>query len=139
VYQKREIHRGFSVRARHFIYLAICIAGFLLPCHAGQAEEGAGACLKPHIKSIFPWAARPGDLVTIQGERFGMPQGEVVFAEKPGSTLEQLLGAEVKAKIVNWTFHRIWVIVPKSAATGYIFVKVHCGEESNKMNFTVNK
>jgi len=31
------------------------------------------------------------------------------------------------------------VIVPKSAASGPIFVRVHCGEKSNKRDFTVNK
>jgi hypothetical protein len=128
------------VRARHRIFLlAICVACFLLPCHAGQAEEGAGACPKPFIRSIFPWTARPGDVVTIRGERFGTPRGEVIFTDKVSFPLELLVGDEVEAEIVYWTFQRILVKVPQSAATGAVFIKVHCGAESNKLNFTVNE
>ena len=129
-----------SMKARHRIFLlAIYIACFLLPCLAGQAEEGAGVCPKPFIRSVFPWTARPGDVVTIQGERFGMPRGEVIFTEKVSFPLELLLGDEVEAEIVYWTFRRILVKVPQSAATGAVFIKVHCGAESNKLNFTVRK
>ncbi|MCJ7547822.1 MAG: hypothetical protein MUP30_13575 [Deltaproteobacteria bacterium] len=127
------------MRARHLIFLFVLLACFLLPCHAGQAEEGAGACPKPFIRSIFPWTARPGDVVTIQGERFGMPRGEVIFTDKVSFPLELLLGDEVEAEIVYWTFRRILVKVPQSAATGAVFIKVHCGAESNKLNFTVRK
>jgi len=128
------------VRTRHRIFLsAICIACFLLPCLSGQAEEEAGGCPKPFIKSVFPLAARPGDMVKIQGVRFGMPRGEVIFTEGISSPLGLVFAPHAKAEIVNWTFHRIWVIVPKSAATGLVFVKVHCGAESNKLNFRVNK
>jgi hypothetical protein len=129
-----------SVTARHLIFaLVIFIACFLLPSHAGQAVEGAGQCPKPFIKSIFPWTARPGDFVTIRGERFGAQRGEVVFAEKASFPLDLLGGSEVKAEIVYWTFRRILVKVPQSAATGPVFIKVNCGAESNKQNFTVRK
>jgi hypothetical protein len=127
------------MKARHLIFLLALVACFLLPCPAGQAEEGAGVCPKPFIKSMFPWTARPGNLVTIWGERFGAPRGEVVFTEKVSFPLELVMGAEVKAEIVNWTFHRILVKVPQSAATGTVFVRVHCGAESNKLNFTLRK
>ncbi len=121
------------MKARHLIFLFVLLACFLLPCHAGQAKEGAGACPKPFIKTVFPWVGKPGDMVIIQGERFGSPPGEVIFTRK------FIFNFGVKAEIINWTFHRIWVKVPKSASTGSIFVRVHCGEKSNKRDFTVNK
>lgn len=129
------------MKARYLIFVVtIFIVCLLLPYYAGQAQEGAEACPKPFIKSIFPWAGKPGDLVTIRGARFGMPRGEVLFTEEVSIPLEKLiLTPAVKAEILSWTFHRIMVIVPKSAATGSIFVRVHCGSESNKVNFTVNK
>jgi hypothetical protein len=141
LYQKREIQKGFSVKARYLIFVVtIFIACLLLPCHAGQAQEGAQACPKPFIKSTFPWTGgKPGDLVTIRGERFGMPRGEVFFTEGVNSPVDLIITPTVKAEILTWTFHRIMVIVPKSAATGSIFVRVHCGSESNKVDFTVNK
>jgi hypothetical protein len=111
----------------------------LLPCLAGQAGEEAGACPKPFIKSIFPWAGKPGDLVIIQGVRFGTPRGEVLFTEEINSPLDLIFAHTVKAEIVSWTYRRIWVTVPKSASTGPVFVRVHCGSKSNKQDFTVNK
>ena len=136
---KQEKYKGLSMKARHLIFLFVLLACFLHPSHAGQAEEGAGACPKPFIKSVFPWTAWPGDVVTIQGERFGTPGGEVIFTEKVSFPLALLLGDEVEAEIVYWTFRRILVKVPQSAATGSVFIKVHCGAESNKLNFTVRK
>jgi hypothetical protein len=136
---KQEKYKGLSMKARHLIFLFVLLACFLLPSHAGQAEEGAGVCPKPFIKSIFPWTAGPGNLVTIRGERFGMPRGEVIFAEGVRSPVDLLIAPTAKAEIVNWTFHRILVKVPQSAATGSVFIKVHCGAESNKLNFTVRK
>jgi hypothetical protein len=128
------------VRARHLIFLlAICIACFLLPCLAGQAGEETGACPKPFIKSIFPWVGKPGDVVVIQGERFGTPPGEVLFTEGINSPLDLIFTPHAKAEISSWTYHHIWVIVPKSATSGPVFVRVHCGAESNKRDFTVNK
>jgi hypothetical protein len=105
----------------------------LLPCLAGQAGEEAGLCPKPYINSVFPWIGKPGNLVTIHGERFGAPRGEVIF------TWRFIFAFKVKAKIINWTFHRIWVIVPKSASSGPVFVRVNCGAKSNKREFTVKK
>jgi hypothetical protein len=55
------------------------------------------------------------------------------------SPVDLLIAPTAKAEIVNWTFHRILVKVPQSAATGSVFIKVHCGAESNKLNFTVRK
>ena len=136
---KQEKYEGLSMKARHLIFLFVLLACFLLPSHAGQAEEGGGQCPKPFIKSVFPWTARPGDAVTIRGERFGMPPGEVVFTEKVSFPLDLLGRFQVKAEIVYWTFQRILVKVPQSAATGSVFIKVHCGSESNKLNFTVRK
>jgi len=138
--QKQEKYKGLSMKARHFIFLLLLLTCFLLPSHAGQAEEeGGGVCPKPFIKSIFPWTARPGVLVTIRGERFGTPRGEVVFTEGVSSPLDLIVAPTAKAEIVSWTFHRIMVKVPQSAATGSVFIKVHCGAESNKLNFTVRK
>jgi hypothetical protein len=116
------------MRVKHLCFVfAICVVSFLLPYHVGTAEEAGGPCLKPYIKTIFPWAAKPGELVKIRGRRFGAERGEVVFTP------------EAKAKIANWTFHRIWVIVPESASSGPVVVRVPCGSESNKQHFTVNK
>jgi hypothetical protein len=128
LYQTREVHKGFSVRARYLIFvIAMCIACFLLPCPAGQAEEGTRGCWKPFIRSILPGAGQPGDLVTIRGQRFGTAWGDVIFS------------TEVKAEIVNWAFTLIRVRVPESASTGPVFVRVYCGAESNKRDFTVNE
>jgi hypothetical protein len=131
--QKQEKYIGLYMKARHLIFLFVLLACFLLPSHAGQAGEEAGACPKPFIKSIFPWTGKPGDVVIIQGERFGSPPGEVIFTRK------FIFNFGVKAEISSWTFHRIWVKVPKSASTGSIFVRVHCGAKSNKRDFTVNE
>ena len=127
------------MKARHLIFLLLLLVCFLLPSHAGQAEEGAGVCPKPYIKLIFPTAGKPGDLVAIRGERFGMPRGEVFFTAGVSSPLDFIFAPTAKAEILGWTFHHISVIVPKSAASGSVFVKVHCGEKSNKRDFTVNK
>ncbi len=136
---KKEISRVFSVRARHLIFLLALLAGFLLPCRAGQAEQGVGECPKPRIKSILPFAGRPGELVIIRGERFGLSHGEVYFVNK--NKLEGFfLGDEAKAEILYWTFHHIWVLVPKSAPPfSEIFISVSCGAESNRVDFTVKK
>jgi hypothetical protein len=127
------------VQARRLIFLFVLFVCLLLPSHAGQAEEGVKACPKPLIQSIFPWSARPGDFVTIRGERFGAQRGEVVFAEGVTTPVDLLIAPTVKAEIVYWTYRRILVKVPQSAATGPVFIKVNCGAESNKLNFTVRK
>jgi hypothetical protein len=128
------------VKARHRIFvLTIFIACFLLSGLAGQGQEGTKACPKPYIKTIFPHACRRGDLLTIRGEKFGRPCGEVLFSEAIHSPMDLLIAPTAKAEILGWTFHRISLIVPKSAATGYLFIRVHCGKESNKVNFTVNE
>jgi hypothetical protein len=136
---KQEKYKGLSMKARHLIFLFVLLACLLHPSHAGQAGEEAGACPKPFIKSISPWTGKPGDMVMIQGERFGSPPGEVLFAEGINSPLDLIFTPHAKAEISSWTYHRIWVTVPKSAATGPVFVRVHCGAKSNKRDFTVNK
>lgn len=114
------------MRARNLIlFLALCC--LVLPYHTGAAEQTKGLCPKPYIKAIFPWVARPGELVKIEGERFGTQRGEVIFAHAK------------KAEIINWTGHRIWVICPKDAATGPVVVKIPCGAESNQCAFEVSK
>jgi hypothetical protein len=116
------------MRPKHlFFVFAICVVSLLLPYHVGTAEEEGGPCPKPYIKAIFPHAAKPGELVKIRGKRFGAERGEVVFTP------------EAKAEIANWTFHRIWVIVPESATSGPVVIRVPCGAESNKQYFTVTK
>ena len=114
------------MKAKYLIVvLAICTASVFLPYHIGTAEEEGGACPKPYIKTIFPMAAQPGDQVKIRGRRFGTEQGAVVFTP------------EVTAEIVNWTIHRIWVIVPEAATTGAVVIRLPCGSESNTQYFTV--
>jgi hypothetical protein len=128
------------MRVRHLIFvLAICIF-FLFTYHGGAAEEEGKECPKPYINTIVPWAAKPGNLVKIQGKRFGLERGEVIFTEEAYFPLQQLSNPpRVKAEIISWTLHRIWVIVPKSAVSGPVFVKIPCGSESNKKDFKVNK
>jgi hypothetical protein len=123
---------------RRIVVLAICMAFFLLPSLDGQAEEVTEVCPKPYIKAIFPWSGRPGDVVIIRGLRFGTPPGEVIFAEAASSPPDLLIAPTVKAEILSWTYHRISVFVPKSAVSGSVFVRVHCGAKSNKVTFTVN-
>lgn len=128
------------MKARHLIFLFVLVTCFLLPGHAGQAQDEGKACPKPFLQSIFPRAARPGDLVTIRGERFGMQRGEVIFAEGISSPEDLLVAPTIKAEIVYWTYKRILAKVPQSAAiNGAVFVKVHCGAESNKLYFTARK
>jgi hypothetical protein len=139
-HQKHAVSQWFCMRARHLIFVAaVCIVCFLLASPAGTAEPGEEACPKPYIKTIFPWVAKPGDLVKIQGQGFGVQRGEVVFTEGVNSPMELIFAPSVKAEIVSWTYRRIWVIVPKSAATGHVFVRIPCGAESNKKDFTVQK
>ena len=123
---------------RYFLFF-LAIGCLLLPYHTGTAKQTKEPCLKPYIKAIFPWVARPGELVKIQGERFGMQRGEVIFTEKGSFPLDLIFGSHVKAEIVNWTAHRIWVICPEAAATGPVVVKIPCGEESNTHAFEVSK
>ncbi len=126
------------MKARHLIFFLL-LACFLLPSHVGQAEEGKGRCPKPLIRTVFPRIAKPGDIVYIRGARFGMPGGEVFFAGGVYTPLDLIDAPTAKAEIRRWTFHNITVIVPKSAVTGPLFIRVHCGEESNKVDFTVSK
>jgi len=116
------------MKAGHLIFvLAIVIVSLLLPCHAIQAEEEGGACFKPVIQSILPRAGKAGDLIAIRGDRFRVPRGEVIFTP------------EVQAEIVRWGNDLIRVRVPESATTGPVFVRVRCGSESNKVDFTVDE
>ncbi len=127
------------MKARHLIFFLLLLACFLLPSHAGQAEEGGKTCPKPLLRGVFPPAGKPGDLVYIRGVRFSLPRGEVFFAAGVYTPLDLIAPPKAKAEIVRWTFHHITVIVPKSAASGPLFIRVHCGEESNKLTFTLNK
>ena len=116
------------MKVRHlFFVFAICMISFLLLYHTGTAEEEEGPCPKPYIKTIFPITAKPGDQLKIRGRRFGTETGEVIFT------------TEAQGEIVNWTMHRIWVIVPESAASGPIVVRVPCGSESNTQYFTIRQ
>jgi hypothetical protein len=116
------------MRTTHLIFvLTVCMVSVFLLYHSGTAEEEGGVCPKPYIKTISPGAAQPGDQVKIRGRRFGTEEGTVVFT------------SEAKAEIVNWTMHRIWVIVPEAATSGPAVVRVPCGSESNTQYFTVNK
>jgi hypothetical protein len=116
------------MRVKHlFFVFAICMVSLLLSYQGGTAEEEGGPCPKPYIKTISPGAAQPGDQVKIRGRRFGTEEGTVIFTP------------EVKAEIVNWTMHIIWVIVPETATSGPVVVKVPCGSESNTQYFKVKQ
>ncbi len=127
------------MKAGHLIFvLAIVIVSLLLPCHTIQAEEEGGACLKPRIRSILPRSGKAGDLVTIRGNRFRVPTGEVIFTHRNNSE-EPAVDEEVQAGLVRWAPEFIRVRVPESATTGPVFVRVRCGSESNKVDFTVDE
>lgn len=115
------------MRIRYLILLfAISMVSFLLSYHTGTAAEEE-PCPKPYIKTVFPTTGKPGDQVKIRGRRFGTEKGEVIFSP------------EAKAEIVNWTMHRIWVIVPEAATSGPVVVRILCGSESNKQYFKVKQ
>jgi len=125
---KRPIFRGFHMKAKYLLVIfALCVISFLLPYSVGTAEEAEGPCPNPYVKTISPATGKPGEQLKIRGRRFGTEQGEVIFTP------------EAKAEIVNWTMHRIWVLVPESAASGPVVVRLPCGAESNKQYFTVTK
>jgi hypothetical protein len=128
------------VKARHrVLVLALCVICLLLPGVAGQGQQGIKTCPKPYIKFISPPAGRPGAVVCIRGERFGMPPGKVIF-ENENKLEGFFFGEEAKGEIVYWTLHRIWVRVPKSAAASCeVYVRVSCGAESTKVKFIVRK
>lgn len=116
------------MKVRHLlIVFVICMVSFLLLYRTGVAEEEQGPCPKPYIKAIFPRAATPGEQVKIRGKRFGTETGEVIFSNG------------VKAEIVSWTMRIIWVIVPESATSGPVVIRVQCGSESNKHYVTVKE
>ena len=116
------------MKAKHLVLIfTLCIVSFVLSYNSGTAEEEEGPCLKPYIKTIFPATGKSGDQLKIRGRRFGTEKGEVIFT------------TEAKAEIVEWTTHRIWVVVPESAASGPVVVRVPCGSESNKQYFTVKE
>ena len=116
-----------KVKRLFFVFVfVICMISFLFLYHTGTAEEEEGPCPNPYIKTIFPSTGKPGDQLKIRGRRFGTEKGEVIFS------------TEAKAEIVNWTMHRILVIVPESAVSGPVVVRVLCGSESNMQYFRVN-
>jgi len=82
-------------------------------------------CPKPYVKTLSPQAAKPGEEIKIRGSRFGKEQGMVTFT--PG----------VKASIREWTFKRVFVIVPEGARTGPVFLTARCGEESNEVHCVI--
>jgi len=84
-------------------------------------------CPKPYINSISPKAIMPGEKIKIRGNRFGKTKGDVIFFP------------DTKADIIKWTYKRIWVIVPKHAKTGSLFVSSSCGRISNKVHFTIKE
>jgi len=86
------------------------------------AEE---PCPKPYIKTLSPKAAKPGDELKIRGSRFGKERGIVTFT--PG----------LRAPIQEWTFRRIFVIVPQGTKTGPVSVTTPCGETSNEVYFMI--
>ena len=96
----------------------------LIPVYA---EEEQKPCPKPYINSISPKAIMPGEEIKIRGNRFGKTKGSVIFFP------------DTKADIIKWTYKRIWVIVPKHAKTGSLFVSSSCGRISNKVHFTIKE
>lgn len=115
-----------KVRLLYFV-CAICMISFLFLYHTGTAEEEEGPCPKPYIKAIFPRAGTPGEQVKIRGKRFGTEPGEVIFSN------------DVKAEIVSWTMRIIWAIIPESATSGPVVIRVQCGSESNMHYVTVKE
>jgi hypothetical protein len=91
------------------------------------AESQEEPCPRPYIKVIKLRAGMPGDEVTIRGRRFGTDEGEVYFSPR------------VKAEVVKWSMHRIYVVVPEAATTGSVIVSLRCGTVSNEHYFTVTK
>jgi hypothetical protein len=140
VNQKMAIFKELPVSTKPLLVILIVgVCCSALPYHAAMAQEEKGACPKPYIVSIFPRAAGPGDLVTIHGGKFGMKRGEVIFTQKVMAPQDVVFAPQVKAEIMSWTFRRIMVIVPKSVASGPVFVRVPCGSKSNERDFTLNK
>jgi hypothetical protein len=115
---------------RKSLTLSIILMGVLLILSVSgfetiPAQEEEKPCPKPYIKTLSPKAAKVGDKIKIRGSRFGKKQGGVTFT--PG----------VRAPIQEWTFKKIFVIVPEGAKTGPVFVTAQCGETSNEDYFTV--
>jgi hypothetical protein len=108
------------------IVLAILALVSILLVNTAETQE-EGPCPRPYIKVIYLKAGTPGDEVKIRGRRFGTEEGEVYFSPK------------VKAEVVNWSMHRIHVIVPEAATTGPVTVSIPCGAVSNENYFTVSK
>lgn len=107
------------------LLLGVLFFSSLSGFEALYAQEEEEPCPKPYIKTLSPKAAKPGDEIRIRGSRFGKERGMVTFA--PG----------VRAPIQEWTFRRIFVIVPEGAKTGPVFLKAHCGEMSNDVHFII--
>jgi hypothetical protein len=110
------------------IVVLVTLALFpIFPVNTAIAQEQKGPCPNPYIRVISPKAGLPGDRVEIRGRRFGTEKGNVFFSPN------------VKAKVLEWTNTKIWVIVPQSANTGSITVSVPCGLVSNTSYFKVIK
>lgn len=97
----------------------------ILPVNTVGAQGEEDPCPKPYIKVITLRAGLPGDEVKIRGRRFGAEKGEVYFSPN------------VKADVVKWSMHRIYVVVPEAAVTGPVTVTVPCGAASNEQHFTI--
>lgn len=82
--------------------------------------------IPPIITSLSKTSGSIGDLVTVNGSKFGASssQGSVEFNGSPGT------------EITSWTDTKIEVKVPSNATSGDVIVKVK-GEVSNKIAFQV--
>jgi hypothetical protein len=116
---------SFSTPVRTIAILGTLSLVSLLLVNTATAREEKEPCPKPYIRVISPKAGLPGDRVVIRGRRFGTEKGSVTFSPN------------VKAEVLEWTNTRIWVIVPRSAASGRIGVSVPCGSVSNTRYFRI--
>jgi len=82
----------------------------------------------PHIDSLSPITANPGQKITIYGYNYGAVQS---------SSYIQFGGSKNAVYYQSWSDKKIVVEVPQGAITGKIYVIV-AGQFSNGANFTVN-
>lgn len=91
-----------------------------------ETSNGYYFGIPPVITSLSKNSGKPGDLITINGTKFGnlRSEGSVKFNGTPA------------AEINNWSDQRIDLRVPAGASTGDVIVTVK-GEESNKVKFEI--
>jgi hypothetical protein len=124
VSERDQVKKGsFSTTVLTIAALGTMALFSLLPVNTATAQEEKEPCPKPYIRVISPKAGLPGDRVEIRGRRFGTAKGNVFFSP------------DVKAEVLEWTNTRIWVIVPRSAASGRMSVSIPCGAVSNTSYF----